>query len=441
MKKRKASSWIKYTLLVIFVFMFLGSGTLSGIYFLINLSLPKISKLKEYQPPVVTTVFSDDGRKIGVFYKERRIVIPLVKMPDNLINAFVAAEDSRFWDHPGIDLLSILRAFKKNVFAGDIVGGGSTITQQVAKSFLLTPERTYQRKLKEAFLAYRIDKKFTKEEILYLYLNQIYLGHGAYGVEAASQSYFGKQAKDISLAESAMLAGLPPAPSRYSPFKFYNRAKQRQIYVIRRMKEEGYISAMEAAEALAVRIDIHPLKNWFIEKAPYYTEYVRQYVEKKYGKKILYEEGLKIHTTINLDFQQTARTSIQKGLAALDKRIGFRGPIKNIPLSQIEKLCQEEHERLGYSPLRKRVPYQAVVLKIEDNEKRVIVKVGNIQGYIKLDSVTWARKPDSQVAYYNSKVNLVSDIFKPGDVIQVTLLEFGDKPEFTLFQQPIAQSA
>ncbi len=441
MKKRKAASWIKYTLVIIFAFMLLGSGTLSGIYFLINLNLPKISNLKEYTPPVVTTVLSDDGRKIGEFYKERRIVIPLAKMPENLINAFVAAEDSRFWDHPGIDLLSILRAFKENVLAGDIVEGGSTITQQVAKSFLLTPERTYQRKLKEALLAYRIDKKFKKEEILYLYLNQIYLGHGAYGVEAASQNYFGKQAKDLSLAESAMLAGLPPAPSRYSPFKFYNRAKQRQIYVIGRMKEKGYISAMEAAEALAVRIDIHPIKNWFIEKAPYYTEYVRQYVEKKYGKKTLYEEGLKIHTTINLDFQQIARTSIQNGLAALDKRIGFRGPIKNIPLSQIERLCQEELERVGETPSRKRVPYQAVVLKVEDNEKRVIVKVGNIQGYIKLDSVTWARKPDPQLADYESKVNLVSDIFKPGDVIQVTLLEFGDKPEFTLFQQPIAQSA
>ena len=191
-----------------------------GVYYYLSDDLPKISTLTDYRPPAITTVYSDDNRKIAEFYKERRIILPLSKFPRPLIDAFVAAEDSRFFTHQGIDLVSIVRAFFKNLEAGTIVQGGSTITQQVTKSFLLTPERSYTRKLKEAILAYRIDKSFTKEEILYLYLNQIYLGHGAYGVAAAAENYFGKAVNELNLAECAILAGLPQAPSRYSPFSY-----------------------------------------------------------------------------------------------------------------------------------------------------------------------------------------------------------------------------
>ena len=183
-------------------------------------------------------------------------------MPQELINAFIAAEDSRFYKHKGIDFYSIIRAFFKNLEAGTIVQGGSTITQQVTKSFLLTPEKSYARKLKEAILAYRIDKAFNKTEILYLYLNQIYLGHGAYGVEAAAENYFGKSAKDLNLAECAILAGLPQAPSKYSPFRFPERAKQRQIYVLNRMVEEGYITNIEATEAINTPVEIKPRRNF-----------------------------------------------------------------------------------------------------------------------------------------------------------------------------------
>jgi penicillin-binding protein 1A len=197
-------------------------------------------------------------------------VLPLSKMPEMLKKAFVAAEDSRFYKHQGIDLLSIFRAFYKNIEAGTIVQGGSTITQQVTKSFLLTPERSYARKIKEAILAYRIDKKFSKDEILYLYLNQIYLGHGAYGVEAASENYFGKSAQELNLAECAMLAGLPQAPSRYSPFRYPERAKQRQIYVLNRMVEEGFITNIQATEAINTVLDIKPRRNLYIEEVPVY---------------------------------------------------------------------------------------------------------------------------------------------------------------------------
>jgi penicillin-binding protein 1A len=270
------------------------SGVIGGIgtYFYLSEDLPRIATLKDYRPPIITTVYSDDNRKIAEFYKERRIVIPLSKMPKMLIEAFIAAEDARFYQHQGIDIFSIIRAFFKNIEAGTIVQGGSTITQQVTKSFLLTPERSYIRKLKEAILAYRIDKVFSKDEVLFLYLNQIYLGHGAYGVEAASENYFGKSVQGLDLAECAMLAGLPQAPSRYSPFRHPERAKQRQIYVLNRMLVEGFITNIQATEAINRVLDIKPRRNWYIEEVPVYTEYIRRYLEKKYGANALYKEGL-----------------------------------------------------------------------------------------------------------------------------------------------------
>ncbi|MCK7505798.1 MAG: transglycosylase domain-containing protein [Desulfobacterales bacterium] len=198
---------------------------LVGGYHYISQDLPKINSLMDYRPPIITTVYAEDGRKIAEFFKERRIVIPLSEVPPLLVNAFVAAEDSRFFQHQGVDPFSILRAALKNLEAGTIKQGGSTITQQVTRSFLLTPERSYIRKIKEVILSYRIEKAFTKEEILFLYLNQIYLGHGAYGVQAAAENYFGKSVKDLSLAECAVLAGLPQAPTRYSPFRHPEQAR------------------------------------------------------------------------------------------------------------------------------------------------------------------------------------------------------------------------
>lgn len=198
-------------------------------FYRVTRDLPKISSLKDYQPNIITTIYADDGSPIAEFYQERRVVVPMEQMPEKLIQAFVAAEDSRFFAHEGIDYFGILRALWKNIQARGIVQGGSTITQQVTKSLLLTPERSFTRKIREAILAYRIEKHLSKEEILFLYLNQIYLGHGSYGVEVAAQNYFGKNVEELDLAECAMLAGLPQAPSRYSPARHPQRAKERQV--------------------------------------------------------------------------------------------------------------------------------------------------------------------------------------------------------------------
>jgi len=328
---------MRWTLWFLLLLVAAGGLAITATFLYLNEGLPKISSLKDYRPPVVTTVYSDDNRKIAEFYKERRIVTPLTDMPGMLIDAFISAEDSRFFKHKGIDVLSILRAFFKNVGAGTIVQGGSTITQQVTRSFFLTPEKSYIRKMKEAILAYRIDRRFTKEEILFLYLNQIYLGHGAYGVQAAAENYFAKSVKELNLAECAMLAGLPQAPSRYSPFKHPRSAKERQQYVLNRMVEEGYITEAQAIAAFNTPLHIQPRRNWYLEEVPFYTEHVRRYVEQTYGQDVLFHEGLKIYTTANIEMTKIACEEMEKGVHALEERQGFQGPLRNLDGDQMEQ--------------------------------------------------------------------------------------------------------
>lgn len=432
-------------LLAAFIFTVI-SGVIGvvGVYFYLSKNLPKISTLKDYRPPVITTVFSDDNRKIAEFFKERRIVIPLSQMSPMLKNAFIAAEDARFYNHKGIDVLSIIRAFFKNIEAGAIVQGGSTITQQVAKSFFLTPQKSYVRKIKEAILAYRIDRKFTKEEILFLYLNQIYLGHGAYGVEAASENYFGKSAQGLNLAECAILAGLPQAPSRYSPFRYPQRAKQRQIYVLNRMVGEGYITNLQTTEAINRVLDIKPRRNLYIEEVPVYTEHIRRYIAKTYGNDILYEGGLKIYAAVNVEMQKIARQEIQNGLNALDKRQGYRGPIEHLPPEAIESFSKALQDELDMSPLEDGRIANGVVIEVNDKNNTVTVRMGKALGVIRIDDMRWARKPNLEVAYYEARVNHPGEVLKVGDVIQVRVKQkiFNtDRWWLALEQTPKVQAA
>ena len=424
--------------------MLMGTTALVGIYFYLSDDLPKITSLADYHPSIITTVYSDDNRKIAEFYKERRIVVPLSKIPIQLQQAFIAAEDSRFYKHRGIDLFSIIRAFIKNIEAGTIVQGGSTITQQVTKSFLLTPERSYERKIKEAILAYRIDKAFTKEEVLYLYLNQIYLGHGAYGVEAAAENYFGKSVSELNLAECAILAGLPQAPSRYSPFRFPERAKQRQIYVLNRMLAEGFINNTEVTEAIDVKMDIKPRRNWYIEEVPIYTEHIRRYVEKKYGEDALYTQGLKIYAAVNIEMQKAARQEIEKGLRELDRRQGYRGSEVHLAPEEIESFSDERQSSLRETPLTEGTSTKGVVIDVNDKTGTATVRMGGARGVISIADIRWARKPNPNLASYQAKVKKVSQVLKTGDVILVRVVKQQDATdlwELSLDQVPDAQSA
>jgi len=416
-----------------------------GGYQYISQDLPKINSLMDYRPPIITTVYAEDGRKIGEFFKERRIVIPLGEVPPLLVRAFIAAEDSRFFQHQGIDPFSILRAALKNLEAGTIKQGGSTITQQVTRSFLLTPERSYIRKIKEVILSYRIEKAFTKEEILFLYLNQIYLGHGAYGVQAAAENYFGKSAKELNLAECAVLAGLPQAPTRYSPFRHPEQARARQVYVLNRMVEEGFITREQADEALSVKLDIKPRRNIYVEQVPYYTEHVRRYVEGKYGADALYNQGLQIHTTVNIEFQKIAEQEVNKGLIEIDKRQGYRGPLKSLATSEIEAFLQEQAADLESSPLLPGQITQAVVAQVNDQAKTVSVRIGKASGILTLADMAWARKPNPDLAHYEAKIRQPSTALRPGDVILVKIKDprktAQDPMNVTLEQEPLVQGA
>jgi penicillin-binding protein 1A len=443
--KRKAISLLlRIFLILIFIIALAGGLTLGGAYYYYSRDLPGISRLEEYRPPVVTSLYSADNQKIAEFYKERRFVIPLSQMPDNLINAFVAAEDARFFQHEGVDFKSIVRAFFKNMEAGKIVQGASTITMQVTRSFFLTREKSYERKIREAILAYRIDRRFSKEDILYLYLNQIYLGQGAYGVEAAARSYFGKTAGELNLAECAMLAGLPQAPSDYSPFHNFQEARERQVYVLQRMAIAGFIDDVEAADAVSRELEFPPRKNWYLEQTPYYSEYVRQYVEKKYGRDMLYTGGLKIYAAVDVQMQNIAKKQMDIGLRELDKRQGYRGPLRRIPPEKIESYLESSIDENGEKPLEKQQIVEAVVVSVDNSEKQTIVRFGDSRGILPLKHMKWARKPNPKVFPRYHRVKRPGDVLKTGDVVLVRLMEKLKDPkawEVALEQEPEVQSA
>jgi penicillin-binding protein 1A len=437
--------FILWPVVVLAILGGLGGIALVAGYHYISQDLPRINSLMDYRPAIISTVYADDNRRIAEFFKERRIVVPLSEIPQTLVNAFVAAEDSRFFQHQGVDPMGILRAAIKNIEAGTIKQGGSTITQQVTRSFLLTPERSYIRKIKEIILSYRIEKAFTKEEILFLYLNQIYLGHGAYGVQAAAENYFGKPAKELNLAECAMLAGLPQAPTRYSPFRNPAQARQRQVYVLNRMVEEGYITPVQATEALGAQLDIKPRRNLYVEEVPFYTEHVRRYVEAKYGADALYTQGLQIHTAVNIAFQKMAEQELIKGLREIDKRQGYRGPLQSLAASEIEVFDREQQAEIETIPLEAGAVVRAVVVQVDDKTKTVTARMGAETGSIALADMDWARKPNPEVAYYAVKIKRPGEALKAGDVILVRIKENRKNPKepwhLALEQEPLVQGA
>jgi len=288
------------------------------LYLFILLDIPNLKSIRDYEPKMTTLVIASDHQVVKEIYEENRRVVSMEMMPDLLPKAFVAAEDDRFYKHPGVDVWSIFRALFHNLRAGARAQGGSTITQQVTRSLLLSRKKVYSRKIKEAILAYRIDSVLSKDEILFIYLNQIYLGERAYGVEAAARTYFNRTVKDLSLGQMALLAGLPQAPSRYSPFKDFEIAQKRQAYVLNRMAEEGYITPESAREAFSdpLHLQSSPDNSFGGE---YYVQQVSNYVHRKYGQELLTTGGLTVYTCLDPAIQYSATASIQKGIGALSK--------------------------------------------------------------------------------------------------------------------------
>ncbi len=435
---------LKYILLICAGLGLSGLIGLGIAYFYVASSLPRVETLSDYRPPLITRIYSDDGTIIAEYSRERRILVPIDKMPWQLIQAFVAAEDANFFKHQGIDLTSIMRAAMKNVAAGGIAQGGSTITQQVAKQLLLTSERSFSRKFKEAILARRMEKALTKKEILYLYLNQIYLGHRAYGVEAAAENYFDKNVDQLSLAECAILAGLPQAPSRYSPYRHYQRAIDRQQYVLQRMTEEGYITPAEAEAARREKVVIKPRLNTHLKETAYFNEQVRRYLEERFGTEQLYTGGLQVYTSINIPMQQAAERAVRNNLRNHDKRQGYRGPLQLLDDQAQDAFLEKQQEALKKQPLQKGTLTKALV--IDGDLKQIVCLIGDREGIIRIKKAEWAAPLSVVAADAEPSGNAEpgrSSHLPVGSLIEVEVLQIPDEGplKLALDQHPLAQGA
>ncbi|MRR55574.1 MAG: PBP1A family penicillin-binding protein [Deltaproteobacteria bacterium] len=443
-RRRKSGKKILPILLISLAVLALVCVVGCGGYFLYLLtSLPKVDRLADYRPPIVSQVFSDDGTLVGEFYLERRTVVPVDKIPKKLIQAFVSAEDSNFFQHKGLDYPGIIRAALKNLMTMSKKEGASTITQQVARSMLLTPEKKYSRKLKEAILAKRMEEKLSKDEILYIYLNQIYLGSGSYGVEIASETYFGKEVENLNLAEMAMLAGLTKGPELYSPIKHFDRARERQEYVLQRMVKEGYITEAEAEHARKTPVVISSLKKMNSDQSAYFLEHIRIQLEAKYGEDLLYKGGMKIYTTMNADMQKAAHENVLNGLKAVDKRQGFRGPVKRLNQEEIEQFCRKVEQSISTASLKAGETYQGVVIAANLAKKELTLRVGDRIGTLGKKNMAWAGKVPLLDSYGMDK-NKEKKAIAPGAVLEVSVVTPDNNKQgavFALDQEPLAQAA
>jgi penicillin-binding protein 1A len=423
-------AWI---VLIFFTAGVLGASAGLGVLFRFAAELPPVKTLQSYNPNLVTKVYAVDDSLLAEFFVERRILLPLSQIPEDLRNAVLAVEDAGFFSHRGFDMKAIARAFVKNIKAGGIVQGGSTITQQVARAMFLSPEKKWTRKIKEAMLAYRIEQYFSKEDILGLYLNHIYLGHGSYGVQAAALTYFGKSVEELSLLECAVLAGLPKAPNSYSPLGHPDRALKRAAHVIGRMVAEGYVTAEEAESALLTPLQVTGEKKT-VGLAPYFVEHVRQYLIKTYGYDGLYRSGLQVYTTLDPKLQAEAEASVRQGLRALDKRRGYRGPLFKLGEEQLENL-DEFTSRHESWPESLEVDDVTPGIVLSAGKKSAVVRAGPEKGELSLEQMRWVLGKGKE-----KKVRSVADFLHRGDMVMVRLLEKGGSEGglsiFALEQEP-----
>ena len=399
--------------------LFLVGGSFVALYVWANTrDLPDTAALKDYEPPVMTRVHAGDGALLAEYARQRRLYLPIEVMPPLLTHAFMSAEDNDFYNHVGIDPKGVLRALIANVtHKGRRQQGASTITQQVAKNFFLAPDQNIVRKIKEAILALRMEQTYSKDKILELYLNEIYLGMGNYGVAAAALNYFGKSVDELGIAQVAYLAALPKGPNNYNPIRNHDAAVGRRNWVIDQMVANGYISKDEGRKAQSEPLAVTPRSFEGAQSyaANYFTEEVRREIAERYGEDKLYEGGLSVRTTLDPKLQRLARDAMVAGLVRFDERGGFRGPVKNVDLGEDWGVTLGAEKRL--SDIK---PWQlAIVLDAGDNSARIglqppLDRFGSISterptGTVNLDGVKWAR----------SRVGKVSQILKVGDIIYV----------------------
>ncbi|GJL60106.1 MAG: penicillin-binding protein [Nitrospirales bacterium] len=426
-----------------FLTLCVGVGAIAGILWIATRDLPTFDSFQDYHPSLVSRVYADNGELIGQFFIERRLYTPIDKIPKAFTQAVIATEDSRFFDHPGLDIVGIGRAAWTNLKKGGRFQGASTITQQLARALFLSPERTYQRKIKELILAVKMEWVLTKEQILEMYLNQIYFGHGAYGVAAATLTYFDKNVSDLSLPESAFLAGLPKAPNTYSPYRNPDLAKSRKELVLGRMVEAGYITSEEAQAAKAITLSY---RHQSIEPiAAYFLEEVRQHLVDRYGETLVYKGGLQIYTTLNIAMQKIAEEAVRTGLRQLDKRQGWRGPIDHIPYTKDFSPPNTLPELQSPKAALVHGLYRALVTSVTKQSAQILI--GNTyKGSILFEDMRWAQRQLEETGDVGTAVVLDKatplQLLKVGDIIEVApkngTVESG---EFVLEQTPIVEGA
>ncbi len=410
------SNIIKKLLIVLTLFSLSSFIAIFTILWTYSNKLPDYKFLKSYKPPVSSKVYSGNGVLISDFSSEKRIFIPYNAIPKKIINSFLSSEDKNFFKHPGVDAKGVLRAVKNNFFnliKSNRLEGASTITQQVAKNFLLSNEVSLDRKIKEAILAFRIERALSKERILELYLNQIYLGEGSYGIASASLRYFDKPIGELNYSESALLAALPKAPSKYNPYKNKELATYRRNLVIKNLYENTYISKNKYEELINSKIILKKRKRIFLEDTRYFVEDIRKKVIQDYGYEKVYKQGFNIKTPINLELQNLAAASLRKGLLEYDKRKGWRGPLDN-------RKDKNWYKNLNKFNLEKIIDWQIAIVKRIDKFETVIQTSNKENGIINYEDINWTRKNFDQ-------------IFKVNDLIYVKKISDGI---FSLRQLP-----
>ncbi|MCC6713313.1 MAG: PBP1A family penicillin-binding protein [Candidatus Dadabacteria bacterium] len=470
--KRTKSKLLAFLFLSFFILLTAAALAIYGGYLYYTRDLPDFRAVTGYRPKLITEVYSSDGTLIAEFAAERRKLIAYEDIPPRVIEAFIAIEDRRFFEHEGVDIKSILGAVFENIQEGDWVRGASTITQQVIKNIILTPERTMTRKIKEAILAHRIENNLSKQEILYLYLNHIYLADGNYGIEAASRSYFGKPARDMTLAEAALLAGLPKKPEYFSPRKHLDRAIERQKLVLSKMEEAGFITRDERFDALDQGIKIVPRQRINNDIAPYFVEHVRRYLQDKVGVKDFINGGYTVFTTLDIDLNLEAQWALRRGILDLEARHGRKVVSKSLgSAGEIRKF----RDKQGIKSVQPGEVYEAVVTRVvnvdnpgpakktkKDDESakeetarpvyNARLGIGDVEGrLIFAVSSPYGKAVPGFDTIYSKKlapaggydgVSLTPVELKVGDVVRVLAKETTDGGfDYSLAIEPIAQGA
>jgi penicillin-binding protein 1A len=395
----------------------LGGASVAGIFYYYGHDLPAIMTREDYDPKEMTRVYADGGELIAEWSESggRRTVVPLEEIPEEVEYAFMAAEDAQFMEHEGIDYYGMLRAFYYAIVHGDRIKGTSTITQQVVKNLILVPERTIERKVKEIILARELERNLSKRDILFMYLNTIYLGHGRNGVEEASRFYFGKSVDELNLNQAAVLAGLPPAPANLSPKRDLEAAKRRRDYVLEQLWEKGFIEEARYREVKDKPIETVPYEESYphLGTGQYFVERVRKKLVDRYGSEKVTTGGLRVHTTLDIDKQLTAAKSSRSGLHTYDDRRDYYDPVRSIDKEDIAGFVSEKAEELSKSGLTRGEVYEAVVTKVDDKTEDIAVKLGRIEGDLVLE-------PRQRILRGAEKL---SERFARGDILEVVPFE------------------